>query len=360
MANILILDFFNLIKRYTSILDEDQDEGSFYSDTISRIVNRLLNLITVNKIDLFVVCSDSGFNHRANSILGGNYKANRNRAKSQTEEEREKNCIEKVKKILQAMPSIFLEVKDVEADNIIYFVVDYFRKRLENTKFLVASSDSDLLQLLDSDLSINKWGSKELITIDNWKELNKFDCKYFKPKDYALFKAIVGDNSDNIKGINGIGWKKGLSFLNFLYSKLGKDLEINNFTRFIGYIDEVSKYDLNKKERALVDKFKAIIEENLDQLTANFSVISLDMLETPYVFKILQSLESAIRNKIMFSQEKFLSLIKFKDQFSSDVDYTEIRKKNLRGLYEFKKLVTKSNGFLKNLIDVKKNKEDGV
>ena len=88
--NVLIVDFFNLIKRYTFLIDsaEELDGGEFYSDVATKIVNKIVKTCDEYKIDFAIICSDLGFNRRANSVLSGEYKANRVRAKSATQEEK--------------------------------------------------------------------------------------------------------------------------------------------------------------------------------------------------------------------------------------------------------------------------------
>ena len=340
--NILIIDFFNLIKRYTFLLEEVPNEGEFYSDITTKIINKISNSIDTYKIDLFFICSDSGFNKRANSILGGTYKANRNRVKSLTQEEKEKDYIDKLKKILLTLPNIFIEVLDVEADNIIYFVSNYIRNKIKDYNIYIATSDSDFLQLIDNNTNILDW-SKGLITIDNWKETHKLENKYIKPKDYALLKSIVGDNSDNIKGIPGVGWKTALKLLDFLYLKLNKKLDINNINDIISYLKEISSsFNINVKEKKLVDKFLNIFNSNTDLIKKNYSVISLDMLETPYIVKIMNILESSLKSNIKFKQKEFFELLKFDEKFKIDLYYEEIKKKNIKSCYNFKMLAIKS------------------
>lgn len=65
-------------------------------------------------------------------------------------------------------------------------------------KNVVVSVDQDLLQLVNSDTSV--YNMKEMITAENFEHK-----KGIKAEHYKLFKAIKGDPSDNIKGIDGYG-----------------------------------------------------------------------------------------------------------------------------------------------------------
>ncbi len=115
--NILIIDWFNLIKRYTYLLDDTPiEDGEFYEDITSRIINKVMKTVNEYHVDLLIVCSDLGYNHRANSLLSGEYKANRNRAKSLTQEEQ-----------LLAIRYVFLVLPDETRDvleTILRFLLD--------------------------------------------------------------------------------------------------------------------------------------------------------------------------------------------------------------------------------------------
>jgi len=63
---------------------------------------------------------------------------------------------------------------------------------------VIVSVDQDLLQLVSPTISV--YNLKELITYNNFEEK-----KGIKPELFKLFKAIKGDPSDNITGLNGYG-----------------------------------------------------------------------------------------------------------------------------------------------------------
>ena len=342
MANFLLLDFFNLVKRYTFLLDSAKEDGEFYSNVSIRVINKIMHTVAEHKIDFLVVCSDLGFNARANAVLGGSYKANRGRSRSLTQEEREKDYIENLKGLVKSMPCTFIEVKDVEADNIVYFTVNYLKKHVENSKFFIATTDTDFLQLLDDNVSIINW-NKGLVTAENWKEVHEFDCEYLKPKDYALLKSMVGDPTDNIKGIKGFGWKTVLKLLTFLYKKLDKNLTLDNIESVLAYIKDIRENHINvKKEITLCDKMLSLIEENKEDIVKNYSIVSLEMLETPHITRIMSSLEASLKEKISFDSKEFINRLRFKERFSNDVDYDRIINKNIKLIYSIKKFASKA------------------
>lgn len=102
-----------------------------------------------------------------------------------------------------------IELDDYEADDIIGTIsVEATSKDVET---MVVSGDYDMMQLLSSHTSvyINKKGSDMMRFTEN-----EFEEKYgVKLAQFVDYKALVGDSSDNIPGVRGIGPKAAQSLL---------------------------------------------------------------------------------------------------------------------------------------------------
>ena len=94
-----------------------------------------------------------------------------------------------------------LKFRGVEADDILAWITQNVSDKYEHT--WVISSDRDLYQLVDENVSIfNIFGRRE-VTVESLRE--DFDVS---PSEYMLSRIIEGDKSDNILGIEGIGPKR--------------------------------------------------------------------------------------------------------------------------------------------------------
>ena len=94
-----------------------------------------------------------------------------------------------------------LKFRGVEADDILAWITQNVSERYEHT--WIVSSDRDLYQLIDENVSIfNIFGRKE-ISLQSLREDFEVD-----PSQYMLSRIIEGDKSDNILGIEGIGPKR--------------------------------------------------------------------------------------------------------------------------------------------------------
>lgn len=89
------------------------------------------------------------------------------------------------------------EFEDVEGDDLIAY---YVKNKPSNEKVVIMSSDKDLTQLISDTVVVYNPRLREFITKDNAVE------KLGVPSDnIVLEKVLCGDQSDNIKGVKGLG-----------------------------------------------------------------------------------------------------------------------------------------------------------
>jgi DNA polymerase-1 len=105
---------------------------------------------------------------------------------------------------LSNMPVIQIIVPDIESDDVIAYLVKYLSK--DDDKIIV-SNDKDFFQLLGDRVKMFSPTQKEFITPEVvFKKYNIY------PKNFAVARSIVGDNSDNLAGIKGVGFKNLLKY----------------------------------------------------------------------------------------------------------------------------------------------------
>ena len=94
-----------------------------------------------------------------------------------------------------------------EADDVIATIASLAKK--QGLKVHIISHDKDLYQLIEKNIVLYDATKK--------KEIKREDCidKFgVEPKDFTNFQAIVGDSSDNIVGVKGIGYKGAMKLIN--------------------------------------------------------------------------------------------------------------------------------------------------
>jgi len=110
--------------------------------------------------------------------------------------------------VLNMLPELMTEqvvkLRGVEADDTITYLVERFKNEYEHV--WIVSSDKDLIQLVDDNVSIFNIFSRKEITKESLAEnLN------VSPSEFMLSRIIEGDTGDNIIGIEGIGPKRAQS-----------------------------------------------------------------------------------------------------------------------------------------------------
>ncbi len=142
--------------------------------------------------------------------------------------------------------------KNYEADDLIGIIAEEGKKN--SYKVNIITSDKDLLQLVDAnvDVNISKTGVSDLENYNNNNFYDKFHN--LSPQQIPDLKGIAGDNSDNIKGINGIGEKGAINLL-----KKFDSLEevINNSWQLSKSLQE--KIENGKEEAKISKKLAQII-----------------------------------------------------------------------------------------------------
>ena len=218
------------------------------------------------------------------------------------------------KKLCEAMGIKYFEIDNYEADDII----GTFAKEIdEHPDFIgtIVSSDKDLLQLISDDVDVKLLKSNDYIMMN--KETFK-ETYGIEPIRIIDLKALMGDSSDNIPGVKGIGEKTALSLLQ-KYESLDGVYE---------HIEEVTK---NNRERLKNDKENAYfsyelatiykevpIDVNLDNIkyvgpSANYN----EILEEYEFYSFLKKREEVkIDSKINYDIITNLDNLEIKDDYA--------------------------------------------
>lgn len=110
-----------------------------------------------------------------------------------------------------------VRVASEEADDLIGVAVAGLNQRFKAEACVIISADRDFYMLIDEDTSVfnpmaMRWDKKRglMITSANFRDVTGLPS----PEHYLDFKALVGDTSDNIPGVPGIGEKTATELIN--------------------------------------------------------------------------------------------------------------------------------------------------
>jgi DNA polymerase-1 len=206
MKKILIIDFLNLfIRSYVvnpSISKQGQPVGG-----IVGVFKSLQKISRETKPDKIIICHDGPGGSMKKKALHKDYKEgrnplrlNRNIQVLDEKQEFENRIWQQFKTFdyLNLCPVIQLMEENVEADDIISYVVQH--KNHKNYVKVIVSSDKDFIQLLDDKTILMRPVQEEILNKNRVIEEFKIH-----PNNFALARSIVGDKSDNLDGVRGVG-----------------------------------------------------------------------------------------------------------------------------------------------------------
>lgn len=167
---------------------------------------------------------------------------------------------------------------NMEADDVIRFLAIN-----DSKSTIIVSSDNDLLQLITDEVHLHSPVKDVVITPENFAEVVKVEQKYF-----ILYKAILGDTSDNIKGLLGHGpvKSKALAEKIALLSSNEQLKELLTIEQIEVIKRNLDVMDLSKTEKFMPDEYGAYSEQLQKQNpvfnTENLKILFEDMDMSQY------------------------------------------------------------------------------
>jgi len=170
-----------------------------------------------------------------------------------------------------------LTIPEVEADNVIGCLSSFYNKSL------IYSGDSDFISLHNETTCwVFNSRKKEFRSTKDFGVIGP--C-------YAVCKSIVGDPTDSIKGLKGVGWKTVIKWLN---------------TECPFDIDDLKNLCLSRN-----DKLGNKILENFNEVEKNFKLIKLDCTAGQYFhLQLLEKVKDLVSNPPKYDYVKFLDYVK--------------------------------------------------
>ena len=166
-----------------------------------------------------------------------------------------------IKELLRMMNIPIVQKDGIEADDILGAIAKKEGKK--GNKIIILTGDRDYFQLVDINVNIRYpktiMGKTEYIIYDNYKVNEEYGLT---PEKLIEVKALMGDASDNIPGVKGIGEKTALKLI----------IQFENLEKIYEYIEnsdgkEIAKATLNK---LIQDKEMAYISRDLGRIDIEY------------------------------------------------------------------------------------------
>lgn len=260
MKKFLLIDANSILNRAFYAIRPLTNQEGLNTNGIFGFLNILLKELDEEKPDYIACCFDvSRVTFR--TAMYGDYKGTRKETPAELKEQ-----FAPLKELLSAMNIPVLEKENYEADDLIGTLSRICSE--QKTECLILTGDKDDLQLVDEyvnvKLIITRMGKTETTRMDIAAVAEKYDG--LSPADLIELKAIMGDKSDNIPGVAGIGEVGGLKLIS----------EYKTLENIYENIDSV-KESLRKK--LLADKENAFLSRDLGRI---FREVPIDTDEEHY------------------------------------------------------------------------------
>ena len=260
---VLILDGLNLFFRNFAMMNMVNPDG-IHIGGLGGFFRSLGAMIRqTNPTSVYVVFDGAGSTINRKNLLS-EYKETRNlqritnwEAFDSLEEEHDSKIdqIVRIIQYLKLLPVKTTILDKVEADDIIAVLAKKLVKKHNSTCFIV-SSDKDFLQLVTDKIIVYRPMEKEYYTPKVIEE--KIGLL---PSNFILHKTLLGDNSDNIQGIKGLGAKG-------IFKKF-PELKTKNLT-----LDDIFDISARKFKEHVV--YSRIVQEQ-DKIETNYKVMDLSV-----------------------------------------------------------------------------------
>lgn len=281
---VIIIDGFNIFIRNYMV----NQEINLHSQPVGGVVGFLKSVDylvgTFCPSRVYVVWENGGPSQRRRHI-SPEYKANRAKMKEVKKIQQGKESIRDVlalddqtrvqqitmlTALLKSTPVCQIYVQDTECDDIIAYLA---QDKLHNStaKRIIVSNDKDFYQLLHNPLiEIYDPATRKIVNGD--EVINKFGIS---ARNFCLAKTIAGDDSDNVAGVPGAGFKTVAKRFPKMASK-EEDLDIATI------ITEAKAANIGKKKPiAIYDdiaKCEQLIRRNWDLMYLNSSNLSASQI----------------------------------------------------------------------------------
>ena len=318
MKKLLLVDGHSILNRaYYGLPPLTSPEGTPIG-AVYGFLNILIRFLNEEKPDYLAVAFDlSGptFRHK----MYPEYKGTR---KSMDDDLRVQVPI--IKDVLASMEIPIVTKEGFEADDIIGTIAK--KNASDKLEVTILSGDKDLLQLADEHISMKTpKTSKGVTTVTHYTPEKIKEEFGVTPDEFVLLKAIMGDPSDNIPGVKGVGPKTAAPIVSTYHT----------LENVIDNIDDLSSESLKKK-----------MKEGVDSMKLSFKLAEIDT-DAPIDFTIDDAVIKDFYNPASYELFKKYN---FKNMLAS---FTETDKHESIELPKIRDIISRSDleKIIKNLED---------
>ena len=303
MDKIILLDGNSLSYRAYYAMPSLKNKKGLYTNSVYGFTLMLEKILEDTKPKYALVAFDKGketFRHKSYEA----YKGTRDKTPNELVEQ-----FGYVRELLDSYGIKYEEHLDYEADDIIGSYAKIAEKA--GLEVIIVSGDKDLTQLASDNITV--YYTKRGVTEIDYYTPEFINEKYgLTPQQIIDMKGLMGDKSDNIPGISGVGEKTAIKLLT----------EYETVENVLENIDNISGKKL--KERLTEGKEDAILSKKLATI---FTDVPVDNKIEDLTFK-----EDREKKKELFEKLEFVSFLRklSQENSSEDAGESETKEENIK------------------------------
>ena len=311
MKTITIIDTFGFFFRSYFALPPLRNAQGFPTGLLTGFINLVDSLHRDHSTDYLVFALDTKGKTFRNDIYPA-YKANRDPAP----EDLVKQLPIAIEWIEQ-MGFASLSREGYEADDVITTVTKFAKEK--GLKVRIVSHDKDLYQMIE-DGKVEMYDSVKRAVVNEQTCIDKFGVA---PKDFINFQAIIGDTSDNVPGVKGIG-------------KVGASKLINQYFTLEAIYEDIANCGTARTQKLLLEsKENAFLSRDLVTMRTN---VFADMDVESFVFEDKNYLSCLLEEFEQYEMKQAIRKAKVGMEADCEREYVATQKTTARPTLHFEAL----------------------
>ena len=278
--SILIVDGLNTFLRSFTMINHINPDGHHIGGLTGflKSIGYAIKMIEPTKV-VIVFDGVGGSNNKRN--LYPEYKANRNKNRmtnysifSNKEEENESinNQMSRLIQYLQCLPVSIICIDGIEADDTIGYLVGKLEKHPPTKEVTIMSADQDFLQLVSDKVKLYSPTKKKIYKPQD--VLSEFGVSCY---NFIYYKVLMGDASDNLPGVMGLGPKKVIKMFPALTTDtpmqlsdiiIESEYKVNDHVLYARIVERKHQLIINEKLMNL--QTIPLSDANIEQIQTNF------------------------------------------------------------------------------------------
>jgi len=308
-SRVLIVDGLNTFIRSYAASPVTNDDGEHVGGISGFLLSVGHAIKAINPTRLIIVFDGKNGSSRRRQIYPEykahrNFKVRLNRAETVDKQDNQMEQLLRLRDYLGVLPLTITVCDNTEADDVVaYMVNDHFQE----SQCFIMSSDKDFLQLITDRVHVWSPTKKKL-----YYDEDVFEEYGVHANNFALYKAIIGDPSDNIPGVDGIGAKTLIK--RFPIIQQTDKVDVTTFMEYVNNLNDKTKtLQTMKASQELIERNMQLVQLSESNMSVTNKLKVQNLIDQP-----IQRLAKPTFHKMLI-EDKMTTAIKNVDYWLKEV-----------------------------------------